>query len=221
MKVIACDLDGTIIDSMAAKGAAFSSTFEQHVPGARGFGAQAEAIYYATAGTPRREQLAKAAAVAGVPIIEGAAYDAWSEKFTNEAVKRKAPVFPDVIPVLDIFAAQGAYLAISSSVPQPDLERTLDLYEGMRERFEIICGLIENRNFHKGIPHLTHIAEHAGTTPDKIVFVGDAEEDIRRGKEAGAITVARLPLNNLVLEQKLLALKPTYAIRSFDELLHI
>lgn len=202
---------------MRAKAAAFRAAFEQHFPASKTYGERAEAIYLITGGIPRKNQLAAVAAIAGVTTLEGVAYNAWSETFTTEAIRQKALVFSDVIPALD--ELKQAYLAISSSMPQRDLERTLEQYPEITGRFNAIYGRDDAGTFHKGVPHLKRISEQSGAAISDIVFIGDAVEDVRRGKEAGAITVVRLPQNNRQLEEQLRATEPDYLITSFVDLL--
>jgi phosphoglycolate phosphatase-like HAD superfamily hydrolase len=174
-----------------------------------------------TGGTLRQQQLAAAATMAGVPTLAGAAYDAWSEAFSRETLRQKPQLFPDVMPALRALKKKGAYLAISSSMPQADLDESMEKHHDIKKLLDLTLGTRNNGSFRKGKPHLSAISELTGTRIPDIFFVGDMPEDIRRGKEAKAITIARLPPNSPQLEEQIHKLKPDYTITSFNELLKL
>ncbi|NYZ75459.1 HAD family hydrolase [Candidatus Micrarchaeota archaeon] len=127
----------------------------------------------------------------------------------------KAGLFKEVKTALAGLAEDGHTLAISSSA-NPESIASLLAANGIRYHFNEVLGTTtKKRAFTKGKPHLSHLQQKFGVPASKIVFVGDAPEDMRVGKEFGAITVGR---RGTCSEEKLRAAGARHTVSNLHEL---
>jgi len=96
-----------------------------------------------------------------------------------------------------------------------------------QQKYFLISPLLEKFGLNKGFNHcechalskteaICRILQDEKIRPEQCCFIGDAPSDINHGKKAGVVTVAFL--NGNVPEDLIIAAKPDFSIRSFEEI---
>lgn len=205
IKMIGFDWDGTLVDSMIeVKSKAFAEAVIEYHPPLKGEKEGIRKIYLETRGTPREDQLRKVEKTFDVQPLTEDEVEEWSKAFTENYIDVVPPLFNDTVSTLRKLKKKGFDIYLSSSVPQKDLEATLEKYEGLdQEMFEFILGtrdeapegyslekrsLGENR-FRKGPGHIRFVLNERGLSPENILFAGDGIEDVKGANNAGSTSV--------------------------------
>lgn len=186
--VVALDWDGTLADSMAAKARAFGESLVQAYPELGGKEDRLAQMFAAAGGIPRAEHLRRVRAQFNLAPLTAEAEQRWSDAFTALCLRDRAPLFPEVISVFRELKKRGYTIVISSSVPQADLEITVEQYPEIAGDISLILGTQDGGQFRKGKPHVDSMCEKFGIAPadrSTIIFAGDTPQDAVYGKEAG------------------------------------
>jgi phosphoglycolate phosphatase-like HAD superfamily hydrolase len=125
----------------------------------------------------------------------------------------KAGLFKDVASGLAALKQDGHTLAISSSATPESLRRLMRSHQVLHHFSEVLGTSRKRPSFTKGTPHLSHLLQKYSLP--RIFFVGDAPEDMRIGKEFGAIPVGRI---GTCTKERLRKAGAKYAITTLHEL---
>lgn len=178
-KMIAFDLDGTLVDSMGGFADIAENVIHKHfkvsIPTAR--------LYYkTTSGLPFRFQLQKL--FPGHEAIDRAEEEYESVKTAEYAVR---PFFSDVASALQKLKNAGFLLSVSSNNSEENVRQKMS---GHAAVFDEIVGF--RPGFFKGTDHFCHLAEKYGIAQSEILFVGDSLHDAKMAHDNGISFVARL-----------------------------
>lgn len=143
-------------------------------------------------------------------------YDRAMELFLDyyeEHLLDRTTLYPDVPEVLDHF--DGKKMVIVTQKLQRSALRIVDAL-GIADRFQEIIGQ-DSAPFRKPDPRLLElIMAKWGGTPERTVVIGDGENDILLGRNAGAVSCAFL--NGITGRDKLLALTPDLTCEKLSDL---
>jgi len=212
IKAIGFDWDGTLADSMQVKAEAFAKTLVKRYPVLNE--EEIIRIYWETRGTPRVEQVAEIQRRYGLQQLTPEEDRAWSEEFTATYSQKPIPLFEDTSRVLEPLG-KGLHLFVTSGMSQTNLDRTIRQYTEVLNRIRFALGY--NGTFRKGLPHLSYAAKELQVPINTIAVVGDGTEDIRGGKEAGCMTIAKVTPDT---RKELQAVGPDLMIERLEELLN-
>ncbi|MFB6182174.1 MAG: HAD family hydrolase, partial [Candidatus Magasanikbacteria bacterium] len=204
IKAIGFDWDGTLVDSMIVKSQAFASAVIEFHPDLKNKDNEIKQIYLATRGNPRFDQLSWIEEYYDKEHLDQQEQQDWSDTFTGNYIDLNLPLFENTISTLGYLKDQGYRLFLASSVPQGDLDDTLENYEQLQpldNYFTHILGTREvgedsnlptdGKLFKKGVPHLTFISQELEVQTEEIAFVGDGPDDVKGANEAGAYSVGK------------------------------
>ncbi len=178
IKMIICDLDGTLVDSMGNFGVVAQGVLGEF------FGmeaAEALAAYQRTSGLPFRFQVESL--FPKDTRNEAAAVTFEERKKAGYAAK---PFFPDVLQMVPKLVALGYKFCVSSNNDQTNVTEKmapLSIY------FSEILGF--RPGFLKGKSHFDHVIETYGYAPNEMLFIGDSLHDAKMAYENGVSFVAR------------------------------
>jgi HAD superfamily hydrolase (TIGR01509 family) len=127
-------------------------------------------------------------------------------------------VFPGVCEALQRFRDAGYKTAVVTTKSQEQAEGTLRAI-GLSRYFDYVRGWAEGRKLKPDPEPLIETIRVFGVRPEQALMIGDSEQDILAAQAAGIECCACL--YGFRKPDFLLALKPTYSIRSFPELLPI
>lgn len=184
---ILLDLDGTLADSLESLAVSCNKALENvHLP------AQPVEAYKKFAGDGPPTLVKKALAAAGDK--DGKYYDEVLEGYQEElkAYKNyKVDTFDGMREALTAIRQSGGKLAVITNKPQ---DRAVEVVESLfgKDFFHLIVGFSE-RFPRKPDPSSTKYAmEELGIEPEKCMYVGDTNVDMKTGKGAGVFTVGVL-----------------------------
>jgi len=185
VRTVLFDLDGTLADTAPDLGRALNALRAEH-----GLGPLSPSAV-------RREASHGAAALvrAGFGIEpDSAGFDALRQRFLEHyraTLCHDTRLFPGMEQVLAGLERDGRHWGIVTNKPR-DLTDPLVAGLGLAQR--AICVIsgdsTDNRKPHPG--PLLHAASLARTPPGQCLYVGDAERDIRAGRDAGMQTLIAL-----------------------------
>lgn len=186
-RLIAFDLDGTLIDSVPDLAAAVVRTLN-------GLGLpepdEAEVRNWVGNGAPVLVERALNWALQAVPdsSLQQRAYDAFMVHY-GAAPNTLTTLYPGVKQALQSLYQQGLTLVLITNKPERFIEPLLNHFEMLDYFTQWIGGdsLAEKK------PHplpLLHAAQHCQIPPTECVMVGDSRHDIAAGKAAGFTTLA-------------------------------
>ncbi len=186
-RLIALDLDGTLIDSVPDLAAAVVRTLnglELPEPD------EAEVRNWVGNGAPVLVERALnwALQAAPDPSLQQRAYDAFMVHY-GAAPNTLTTLYPGVKQALQALYQQGLTLVLITNKPERFIEPLLKHFE-LLDCFTLWVGgdsLAEKK------PHplpLLHAAQHCQIPPAECVMVGDSRHDIAAGKAAGFTTLA-------------------------------
>lgn len=187
IEVIGFDWDGTLVDSMPLKAEAFADSVHEFYPETEGNHDEIKNIYLRTRGNPRTYQLELVQEEYGLNPLSEEDLQGWSDEFTSNYIDEDVPLFSETNKVLDELNKAGYTLYLSSSVPQDDLDETMERYD-VEKYFVEVLGTQEG-GFRKGPAHIKHICDKYGVEPEQIAFVGDSPDDVEGANEAGSYSV--------------------------------
>jgi len=117
------------------------------------------------------------------------------ERLTNEFASEfhekivTARLFPEVKEVLNKLHKNGYDLAVSSGM----LQDKLNIVVKMKEVYKYFRFVLGTKNsFSKGFAHFNFISNKLKLKPEKMVFVGDGDYDMKVGRQYGCFTVGRV-----------------------------
>lgn len=186
-RLIAFDLDGTLIDSVPDLAAAVARTLsELHMPEP----GEAEVRDWVGNGAPVLVERALAWALKTTPTSEQhqRAYDAFMQHY-GAAPNTLTTLYSGVKQTLKALHQRGMTLVLITNKPERFIEPLLSHFE-MLGYFTLCLGgdsLAEKK------PHplpLLHAAQLCQIPPTECVMVGDSRHDIAAGKAAGFTTLA-------------------------------
>jgi phosphoglycolate phosphatase-like HAD superfamily hydrolase len=188
--IVLFDWDGTLITSLDLKvqnaAALFAGEF-QVSPQA------VEKAYRRYSGIPRQQLFNAICWEIGLPVLDEAGFQVLSAAFTRmnrETMERHASRLApaDTTLALEALAARGCPLYVSSSA-DPEEIRAVARMVGLQKYFCEILG--STPGFRKGKEHVEYVQRRYGPGNYRIAFVGDEPADVRLGREAGALTIAK------------------------------
>lgn len=191
IKMIVCDLDGTLVDSMGAFAGIAEDTMHRHFALER---EQALHLYRETSGLPFEFQLKKIFGDTD-PRIPAAAEDYESAK---KHVYDNKGFFDDVVNSVPSLVQKGYEFCVSSN---NHVDNVRGKMKPIVKHFAAVLGYREG--FLKGRDHFDWLEKKLGLARDEMIFVGDSLHDARMAWENGVSFVARLG---------------TFTSKDFDEL---
>lgn len=174
IKLVAFNLDGTLIDSMPCYSAMAAQVLWQY------YGMEASAAkqaYYSTSGISFSHQLE--ILFPGNAQNAAAAQDFEQQKIDyleHHGFELPPVVYRALLRMQDI----GLFIAISTSNTLETLEYSTNRWH---IQFDATLGY-EGEDFQKGMTHLNWLADHFNLTLGEILFVGDSLEDYHLAKAA-------------------------------------
>jgi len=187
--VLIFDLDGTLVDSMAAHARAFSHLINDKFsldP------EKAEKHYLETSGKPLSKQL--------LSFLEEKLDEEEIATFENEfwdsVLEIPVTLFPDVVPALTFLKEMGGLLCVSSSCIPRVIEQKLKT-SNIGGLFSLRLGTLPNsKTLQKGKGHFDIIRKFFSipriSFTQKAIFVGDSPYDMTIAKEEGILAIGRL-----------------------------
>lgn len=219
IKVIGFDWDGTLVDSMAVKAESFADSVTQFYPQLNDRRGEIVSLYLQTRGNPRTFQLGLVQERFSLPTLDELQMKEWSDIFTLSYLTKTLPLFEDAAKTLEELKMRGYRLFLSSSVPQEDLDKTMELYPEVRDCFEDVLGTRDGEEFKKGRPHLSYISEKLHIPMSEIAFVGDAGDDVSGANEAGCFSIGKIDSRSPTAKDEIESSGPKLTVRSLGELL--
>jgi HAD superfamily hydrolase (TIGR01549 family) len=144
----------------------------------------------------------------------------YSNDFYNQEAYRLSKLYPKTIDFLNLAKSNNIQFVIISNRPQKFLCSDLKFLE-IYDLFELIIGLFGYDYPKPNCNVFTYIYENHFTTiqKNKILFVGDTEDDINFAKNCGIDSAYAIYGNGN--KQQCLELKPTYVIEKISDLENI
>jgi phosphoglycolate phosphatase-like HAD superfamily hydrolase len=216
---IGFDWDGTLVDSMSVKSAAFAESVAKVYPNLTKVRKEVEALYLTSRGVPRTDQLALIQNKYTLTSLTSEETQKWSDLFTSLYIDRQILLFSDAVKTLDGLTAVGYKLFLCSSVPQKDLEKTITRYP-LNGYFEVVLGSSDGGVFRKGAPHFNYISSKIGIPLHKMAFVGDSPEDVRVANEAGCFSIGKIDARITGSRNAIEKEAPNLVIENLQELIN-
>lgn len=203
---------------MSVKAKAFAQSVIEFYPKLSDKTQELKKHYLRTRGNLRFKQLELFQERWGLEKLSEKDIQKWSERFTALYSASSAPLFPDVLETLKQLKTRGHFQFLSSSVPQADLDVTIERYPELKGLFEVTLGTSEDRQFRKGKPHLEFVSNKLGLPLSEFAFVGDAAKDVIGAKAAGVYAIGMVR-DIPGAREELQAAEPDALVESLAELL--
>lgn len=187
IRLVAFDLDGTLIDSVPDLAAAVDAMLGDH-----GLAPVGEAKVRDWVGNGSRKLVERALAFALERVPDASALDAAHERFLahyHAAPCERTRVFPGVREALEALHARGLILTLITNKPKAFIDPILEALS-LRTFFAMTLG---GDSLPEKKPHpapLLHLAAHFDVDPAHCLMVGDSRHDVEAGKRAGFRTLA-------------------------------
>ena len=177
-KMIVCDLDGTLVDSMGDFGVVAQGVLGEFFGMAP---VEALAAYQRTSGLPFRFQVESLFPKDGRNEMAAASFEA--RKKAGYAAK---PFFPDVLQMVPELVKRGYLFCVSSNNDQTNV---IEKMATLSAYFSEILGF--RPGFLKGKSHFDYVIQKYGYSPTDMLFIGDSLHDAKMAYENGVPFVAR------------------------------
>ncbi|SRR5579883_298611 len=204
IQAILFDLDGTLLDTFDFIYGAFEHAFERHgVPPltrdkiSELMGGPLEEVYQVMA-----------------PNHDPSLLTETHRTFQSENIHLVA-LFVDTIPVLEELKRRGLKIAAITTRSLRTSLRSLEA-TGIAKYFDLVLSAEDVSNVKPHPEPILKALDALELKPEQAVMVGDTSADIEAGKNAGVKTIAAL---YGFAGNRLLSLKPDYAIKELKELL--
>ena len=209
VKLVAFDLDGTILDAFEDIAAAATALRKRY--GRPPVSVEEVKLHV---GRGARRMVAGVLDTEDEQVIEEN-YQALVSYYLDNAGAH-AKIYPGVTETVQALHAAGYRMAVASNKPHPLSVKIMEVL-GLSQYFEWVIG--ESADFaHKPAPAILHyLMEQAGCTPEQTVVVGDSCVDIKFARAAGARVVALT--YGQTSEAELRAAAPDFVLGSMPELL--
>jgi phosphoglycolate phosphatase len=215
IRMIVFDWDGTLVDSMGTKAQSFAESIIRSHPSLQKYRNDIQKTYFATRGTSRLDQLALVLNTYSCQQLSEPEKKQWSDLFTSLYSSVQSPLFSYTGLTLSELSHKYS-LAISSSVPQADLIRTIEPYN-LSRYFSYVLGF-QSVEFKKGIGHFKYISEQSGLPLECMAMVGDGPEDIKVAHQAGVYAIGKADERIPASRDDLLKENPAEIINNINEL---
>jgi len=187
IRLVAFDLDGTLIDSVPDLAAAVDAMLvEQRLAPA----GEAKVRDWVGNGTFKLVERALASALgeAADAMVVEASHDSFLRHYRAAPCERTR-VFPDVAEALEALVSRGTIVTLITNKPVAFIDPILEAL-GLRHYFRMALG---GDSLPEKKPHpapLLHLAAHFDVDPGQCLMVGDSRHDVEAGKRAGFRTLA-------------------------------
>ncbi|WP_110656326.1 phosphoglycolate phosphatase [Salinicola halimionae] len=187
IRLVAFDLDGTLIDSVPDLAAAVDAMLVE-----RGLPAVGEAKVRDWVGNGSHTLVERALAsvlgqTADASVVE-ASHDSFL-RYYHAAPCERTRLFPGVVEALDALASRQMIVTLITNKPVAFIDPILETL-GLRHYFSMALG---GDSLSEKKPHpapLLHLAAHFDIDPSQCLMVGDSRHDVEAGKRAGFRTLA-------------------------------
>lgn len=187
IRLVAFDLDGTLIDSLPDLAAAVDAMLIE-----RGMPAAGEAKVCGWVGNGSRKLVERALHDALGTIPDEGRVTSAHARFLHhyaEAPSAHTRVYPGVIEALAALRERDIVVALITNKPQAFIAPILESL-GLAGYFDLTLGGDSLPSKKPDPAPLLHVAEHFGIAPAQCLMVGDSRHDIEAGKCAGFQTRA-------------------------------
>ncbi|WP_110687568.1 phosphoglycolate phosphatase [Salinicola aestuarinus] len=187
IRLVAFDLDGTLIDSVPDLAAALDATLEEH-----GLSSAGEARVRDWVGNGSRKLVERALAFALGRDPETSTIDAALARFLShyaEAPCHRTRLYPGVMEGLEALSQRNLSLCLITNKPRAFIAPILESL-GLDQYFVATLG---GDSLPEKKPHpmpLLHLAARFDVAPAACLMVGDSRHDIEAGRRAGFRTLA-------------------------------
>ncbi len=231
IKLFMFDYDGTLRDSMnpsvpGTKPSAFAQAVAEYHPQLREKSEEIKQLYFNTSGMNRIIQLHLVENYFGVTAIPPEREKEWSTCFDSHIHEREMLLFPEAAPTIAALKLKNYIVGIGSSVPHDQLVEVVGYFPALYNNLDFILGNQKwskaagaQANFVKGMPYIAWACGKYNLQPENIAFVGDAEEDMRVGYDAGTLTIGRVDPRIPHRKDILMKHNPDLLVDSLDEIL--
>lgn len=233
IKLFMFDYDGTLRDSMnpsvpGTKPSAFAQAVAEYHPELKEQSEVIKQFYFNTSGMNRIKQLHLVEDYFGVTTIPPEREKEWSTCFDSHIHEREMPLFSEAAPAVAALKLKSYIVGIGSSVPQDKLVEVVGYFPALYDNLDFILGNQKwskaagaQADFVKGLPYIAWACGKYNIRPENIAFVGDAEEDMRVGYDAGTFTIGRVDPRIPNRREALIKHNPDLLVESLDEILSL
>ena len=187
IRLVAFDLDGTLIDSVPDLAAAVDAALAD-----RGMAPVGEARVRDWVGNGSRRLVERALGEALARPVDADELEACHARFLvhyHASPVARTRLYPGARAALDGLVAQGLSLALVTNKPAAFIAPILEHF-ALANCFDLCLGgdSLDHKKPHPA--PLLHVAAHFGLSPADCLMVGDSRHDIEAGKRAGFRTLA-------------------------------
>ncbi len=212
MRCVVFDLDGTLVDT----GDLFYRIFGDVVRAAG-----LEPVDFRKTGDPW--QSAHAQTMEEYPELRGVTAkpsfaDTWERVLREMLPEGGLRLYPAARELLDGLRESGRKICLATNTPKRFVEIKLDYFD-LRGFFDAVFTPQDRWGGKPKPDSLFHVMESFGLTPDEIVMVGDHDQDIIYGKNAGVKTLGILTQYNT--REELTSVDPDWLVEGLGELMGI
>ena len=209
IRCVVFDLDGTLVDMADLFYRIFADVIRS-----RGL----EPLHFDKCGDPW--VCSHAQTIAAYPQLGGVAgepafADAWERVLMEMLAAGELRLYPGARDVLEGMRARGRRMCLASNTPKRFVQIKLDALD-IRGFFDAVFTPQDPWGGKPKPDSLLHAMERFGLNPKEVVMVGDHDQDVHYGENAGVKTVG--VLNEFNSRDELVAAEPDQIISSISEL---